>query len=550
MPIRNIHLHSDLLGDFEPNGSITYVYLFSAIALFILVIACINFMNLSTARSANRAREVGIRKVMGSQRNQLMVQFLSESFLLAVCAIVLAVGLAYFVLPAFNNVSGKQLVLPLGQPAFYGLLLVASLIIAFMAGLYPAFYLSAFRPVLVLKSNFAGSTRKGGIRSLLVVFQFVISIFLIIATIAIDRQLAYIQTKRLGFEKDQLVTVQEARTLGDNIQAFKEEVLQNTAFLAGTISGFLPVSNSWRNGDTFWKGESKPAETEIEKMVNMQLWEVDVDYFNTLQMNIKQGRGFSAEFLSDSTAIVLNEAAVRRFKMEGDPVGLKVSHFGGTRRDGTPDPAKTQTFTVIGVVQDFHYESLRNNIGPLGFLLQKSNGRVTFRFDAAHTTEVVTILEKVWHRFSPGNEFQYTFLDDDFAYMYVTEQKLGKIFTIFAGLAILIACLGLFALTAFTTEQRTKEIGIRKALGASVSSIILLLSRDLGRLILVAFVVAIPVAWFSVEQWLKDYAYKTNVGISVFALAGGITLIISLITMSYQSTKAARSNPVDSLRSE
>ena len=548
-PITDIHLHSALLGEFEPNGSITYVYLFSAVALFILVIACMNFMNLSTARSANRAREVGIRKALGSQRGQLMKQFLSESFILTLFSILLAVGIAYLFLPTFNDLSGKQLLMPFTQPVFYVLLLSASVFIAFMAGLYPAFYLSAFQPVQVLKANFVRGLKSGGIRSTLVVFQFVVSIFLIIATITIQQQLDFIQSTRLGFEKDQLVTVQEARLLGDNIQAFKQEVQRNSIFSSGTISGYLPVANSWRGGDTFWKGEARPGDTEIEKMVNMQVWDVDLDYLKTLGMNIKQGRGFSPEFPSDSTAVILNETAVRRFKIEGDPLGLKLSHFGGTRPDGSPDPDKKETFRVIGVVEDFHYESLRDNIGPVALFLRKSNGRVTFRFDAAHTAEVIPILEAQWKKFSSG-AFQYTFLDDDFANMYATEQKLGKIFTLFASLAILIACLGLFALTAFTAEQRTKEIGIRKALGATVNNIILLLSIDFGRLIIVAFVLAVPIAWYAVDQWLKTYAYKMDIGPSVFALAGGITLVIAMATMSYQSAKAARSNPVDSLRSE
>ena len=550
MPMPDIHLHSSLLGEFEPNGNINYVYLFSAIALFILVIACINFMNLSTARSANRAKEVGIRKALGSQRGQLMNQFLSESFVLTMFSIILAIGIVYLFLPSFNNLANKQLSLPFSNPAFYGLLFSAAALISFMAGMYPAFYLSAFRPVLVLKSNVTRGMKGGGIRSLLVVFQFVVSIFLIVATITIQQQLSYIQSKKLGFEKDQLVTVHETRLLGDKIQSFREEVMRNSMIVSGTISGYLPVADSWRGSDTYWKGEAVPPANEIEKLVNMQVWDVDLDYLKTLQMNVKQGRWFSSEFPSDSTAVILNETAIRRFKMEGELEGIKVTHFNGNKPDGSPDPEKVEHFHVIGMVEDFHFASMRDNIGPLAFRLRKNNGRVTFRFDPSRTADVITLLETEWNKFSPDNALQYSFLDDDFAKMYSAEQKLGNTFSLFAGLAILIACLGLFALTAFTAEQRTKEIGIRKALGATVSNIILLLSRDFGKLILVAFLISIPISWYAVAQWLKTFAYKTEVGISVFALAGIITLVIAMITMSYQSAKAARSNPVNSLRSE
>jgi putative ABC transport system permease protein len=548
--VADIHLHSSLLGEFEANGNITYVYLFSAIAIFILIIACINFMNLSTARSANRAREVGVRKVMGSLRAQLINQFLAESFMLTLFSFALALGVAYFFLPVFNTLADKQLSLPLTEIWFYGLLLAASMLVALLAGLYPAFFLSGFKPVAVLKGKLALGTKSGWVRNGLVVFQFVVSIFLIIATIAVNKQLNYMQSKKLGYQKDQLIVVKEAFLLGNNLQPFKEEVLRNASISSGTISGFLPVDGGWRSNNTFWKDEVLPDQVKIEEMVNMQQWEIDNDYLNTFQMKVKQGRGFSREFPSDSSAIVLNETAVARFKIEGDPIGKKISSFGAMREDGSPDPTKVITWNVIGVVEDFHYESLRDNIGPLGFFLRKSDGKMTFRFEAASAPQVIDLLEKTWKKLSPDSPFQYSFLDEDFGKMYSTEQRLGKIFALFAMLAIIIACLGLFALTAFTTEQRTKEIGIRKALGASINNIILLLSKDFSRLILIAFVLAIPLSWYSINQWLGSYAYKTDVGVLVYAIAGSLTLIISLATMSYQSIKAARGNPVESLRNE
>ncbi len=547
--VADIHLHSSLLAEFEPNGNITYVYLFSAIAIFILIIACINFMNLSTARSANRAREVGVRKVMGSHRSQLIIQFLVESFMLNVIGFLLALVIAYLFLPVFNTLADKELTLPFDEFWFYCLLLGASLLVAIMAGLYPAFFLSGFTPVAVLKGKLALGLKSGWVRNGLVVFQFVVSIFLIIATIAVNQQLKYMQAKQLGFERDQLVVVKEAFQLGNNLQPFKEEVLRNTSIMSGTISGYLPIGG-WRNSDTYWKDGVLPSQTNIQDMVNMQVWQIDNDYLNTFKMKLKQGRGFSKEFLSDSTAIVLNETAVARFKIEGDPIGKKVSHFGEQRPDGSPDPTKIQSWTIIGVVEDFHYESLRSNIGPLGFLLRKSDGSITFRFEAASASSVIETLEQTWKKLSPDSPFQYSFLEEDFERMYSTEQRLGKIFALFAMLAIFIACLGLFALTAFTTEQRTKEIGIRKALGASINNIVLLLSRDFSRLILIAFVLAIPLAWYSVDQWLDGYAYRTSIGVLVYLTAGSLTLFIAGATMSYQSIKAAKGNPIESLRTE
>jgi len=548
--IKDIHLHSALLGEFEANGNITYVYLFSVIAIFILVIACINFMNLSTARSASRAKEVGVRKVMGSQRMQLIRQFLMESYVLTFFSFLLGVGIAYFFLPVFNGLADKQLVLPFGHVWLYALLIVACSFVALMAGLYPAFFLSAFRPAAVLKGKIVSGARSGFIRSALVVFQFVISIFLIIATITVNQQLTFIQKKNLGFEKNQLIVVKEAFNLGNNLQPYKEEVLRNSFIVDGTVSGYVPVDGGWRNSDTFWKGEVLPAQTDIDGMVNMQIWNVDLDYLKTYEIKLKVGRAFSAAFPSDSTGVILNETAVKRFKITGDPIGEKVSHFGGNREDGSPDPDNIKSSTIIGVVEDFHFESLKNNIAPLAFFLGKSDGSITFRFEAVNTAGVISTLETTWKKLSPNNEFQYSFLNEDFGRMYSTEQRLGKIFGLFAVLAILIACLGLFALTAFTAQQRTKEIGIRKALGASINSIIVLLSKDFSRLILIAFLVAIPAAWYAIHQWLESYAYKTDVGLWVYLTAGGLTLVISMATMSFQSIKAARGNPVASLRSE
>ncbi len=548
-PLTDIHLHSDLTGEFEPNGSITYVYLLSTIAIFILAIACINFMNLSTARSSNRAKEVGVRKVMGSLRSHLVRQFLTESSLITLFSFVLALGLAYLFLPVFNSLSLKQLHLPVTSGLFYLLLLGAALFVGLLAGVYPSFFLSAFKPVNVLKGNVALGMKSGFIRSALVVFQFVISIFLIIGAFTVNRQLNYIQNKKLGFEKDQVIIIHDAYALRPKAQAFKDEVLKLSTIESGSVSGFLPVdgADSWRNDNTFWKEGNQPI---VENLVSLQNWTVDHDYIKTFGMKIKLGRGFSNEFPSDSSAVVLNEAGVLQFGLGDDPIGKKISTFDGQKPDGSPDPDKVKMWTVIGVMDNFHFSSLKSSITSLGLFLQKSDGSVSFRFKASDTQGIIKSIEKIWKELAPGQPFQYSFLDEDFGRMYSAEQRLGKIFGIFAGFAILIACLGLFALTAFTAEQRTKEIGIRKVLGASLNSIVLLLSKEFGKLIIIAFALAAPISWFAVDWWLKGYTYKVEIGIFVYLLAGLISFAIAWITMGYQSIRAATSDPVKSLRSE
>lgn len=550
MPVTDIHLHSDLKGEFEPNSSITYVYLLSTVALFILAIACINFMNLSTARSSNRAKEVGVRKVMGSLRSHLVRQFLTESTLVTLFAFMVAIGIAFLMLPLFNDLAQKQLHIPFDNSSLYLLLISAALFVGVLAGLYPSFFLSAFKPVNVLKGHVALGMKSGFIRSALVVFQFVISIFLIVGAITVNRQLTYIQNKKLGFEKDQVIIVRDAYALRPNkVETFKNEVLKNSAIQSGSISGFLPVEseNSGRNDNSFWKEGNEPT---TENLVSMQNWNVDDDYIKTFGMKIKMGRGFSNEFPSDSSTVVLNEKAVQHFELGDDPIGKKISTFRGQISDGSPDPTHTKSWTVIGVVENFHFSTMREGITSLGLFLEKSDGFVSFRINASNSQDIIRSIEKVWKGLAPDQPFQYSFLDEDFGKMYASEQRLGKIFTVFAGLAIIIACLGLFALTAFTAEQRTKEIGIRKVLGASVSSIVVLLSKEFGKLILIAFIIATPIAWFGVDWWLKSYTYKAEIGVMVYILAGAFAFVIAWTTMGYQSIRAASSDPVKSLRSE
>lgn len=544
-PLTDIHLRSDVRGELEPNGNIVYVYLLSIIAAFILIIGCINFMNLSTARSSNRAKEVGVRKVMGSMRSHLVRQFLIESTVVSFFAFIIAVFIAYLFLPLFSDLSQKQLELPFNNLFFYLILLGGCLLIGVMAGLYPSFFLSAFRPAQVLKGHLSLGMRSGAVRSSLVVFQFVISIFLIVGAICVNRQLDFIQNKKLGFEKDQVIIVHDAYALRPkNVEPFKNEVLRLGSIESGTISGYIPVENdwSWRSNNSIWKEGSEP---NADNIVGTEMWEVDYDYIETFKMNIKKGRGFSKEFPSDSEAIILNQTAATRLGIGNDAIGKRINLF-----EGDASPENIRVKTVIGVIDDFHFSSMKKNISALTLVLGKSDGSVCFRFQPDKTGQVIQSVEKIWKQLAPGQPFQYSFLDEDFANMYSAEERLGEIFSLFAGLAIIIACLGLFALTAFTAEQRTKEIGIRKVLGASVSSIVMLLSKEFGKLVLIAFVLATPVAWWAVNKWLEDYQYKVEIGWGIFVLSGIIALAIAWITMSFQSVKAASSDPVKSLRSE
>jgi putative ABC transport system permease protein len=544
MPLTSIHLHSDKTAELGVNSDVTYVYLFGAIAFFILIIACINFMNLSTARSSNRAKEVGVRKVLGSLRSHLIKQFLTESVLLTVGAFVIGIGIAALAIPFFNTLSQRQIAIPFGDPVFIAIIIAAMLVIGFLAGLYPSLFLSAFKPVNILKGKLSLGMKSGMVRSSLVVFQFVISIFLVIATITIQRQLSYIQHKKLGFRKDQVVVVQDTYVLGSQTEAFKNELVKNHIVTSGTTSGFLPVAGWGRNDSSFWPEGVQPSQ---ENLISMQNWQVDFDYLKTFDMKIKSGRDFSKDFPSDSSAIILNESAVKRFGF-ADPIGKKIVTYAW--QEGAIENNITNTYTIIGVVEDFHFESLKDNITPLGLFLGDANWTMSFRFESTDTKEVITLLEKTWKSMAPGQPFQYTFLDDAFGKMYSSEQRLGQIFGIFASLAIVIACLGLFALSAFTAEQRTKEIGIRKVLGASVSSIVMLLSREFGKLIIIAFIIAAPLSWFAVDWWLQGYTYKAHIGIVIYLLAGASAFLVAWLTMGYQSIKAATNNPVDSLRSE
>lgn len=539
IPLTKIHLYSDRPFELSPLGNIQYVYIFSAVALFILLIACINFMNLTTARSANRAKEVGIRKVLGTEKKNLITQFLTESTLMVVFSMLIALVITYFVLPLFNDVSNKTMSMnSLFSPLILPLLIALPFLVGLMAGSYPAFFLSAFKPIEVLKGKLKMGGNRGGLRSALVVFQFATSIILIIGTIVIYRQLHYIQNKNLGFNKDQVLVIDDTYVLGNNIDAFKNDVLQMPGVVSGTVSGFLPVTNSSRNDNTF----SKEPLMNANNGFNMQNWTVDYDYLPTMGIELSKGRNFSKEFGSDSLSIIINEktAQVLGFK---DPVGKNIYQ---STDPGTPP----KVFTIIGVVKNFNYESLKESIGPLAFFLGKYTSITSFKVQPGKMPGLLKSIEQKWKIMVPGMPFNYRFLDESFNEMYRAEQRVGKIAIIFSVIAILIACLGLFGLAAFIAEQRTKEIGIRKVLGASVTSLVQLLSKDFIILVLIAFVLAAPLAWYFMNQWLQDFTYRVDISWWVFLVAVGIAFFIALATISFQAIKAAIANPVKNLRTE
>jgi putative ABC transport system permease protein len=536
MPLTDIHLKSDRYPELGVNGNMQYVYIFGAVAVFVLLIACINFMNLSTARSASRAKEVGIRKVLGTERKSLISQFLIESTIMVIISLLLALLIAILVLPYFNNIAAKSLsIRNLLDPKILPFLLLLPFVVGLLAGFYPAFFLSGFQPLSVLSGRSSGGLKKSSLRSILVVFQFATSIILIIGTVVVFRQLGYIQTKNLGFNKDQVLIINTS-ALGKNATAFKNEILGLPGVRSGTMSSFLPVSNSSRNDNTF----SKEAVMNSQNSVSMQRWSIDYDYIKTLDMQIVKGRNFSKDFGSDSAAMILTETTAKLFGFD-DPIGKKVY---------TSDGAKAFPYTVIGVVKDFHFESLRQSIGPLCMLLERSTGLTSFKVDTKNIQQMVKHVEGKWKAIAPGMPFFYSFLDQDFDKMYRAEQRIGKTAISFAVLAILIACLGLFGLATYMAEQRTKEIGIRKVLGASISTLVGMLSKDFLKLVLISFCIAVPVAWWAMSKWLQDFAYRVSIGWWIFLLAGTLALLIALITVSFQAIKTAMANPVKSLRSE
>jgi putative ABC transport system permease protein len=544
-PLRKIHLISDLESEAKPNGSMRAVYIFGTIAIFIMVIACINFINLSTARSMERAREVGIRKTFGSEKSALIIQFLTESTMVSLLSLLLALGLICLLLPLFNKMADKDLsVLTFLHPLTLLLLLAFAGVVGSAAGLYPAFVLSSFKPIKVLKGKFKSTKYGMALRNGLVVFQFAISIILIICTIIVNRQMGFMLGDKLGFKKDHIIEIQQADILGESTHAFRNK-------LAG-ITGVEKVSgSSTMPGDPNFFGVTWQPVGSRQSMTGRGII-VDDQFAATLGLEMREGRFFAKSFPTDSLAVVLNEKAVAAMGLKEPVIGTRM-----TTTDGVLNPRPVDSpyiYTVIGVVKDFHFQSLHQAIVPLIF-----TSSVRFDDQAAITcvrikgddfATAIKVMERSWHQFVPQRPFHYTFLDQALAAQYKAEQTVQQVFTVFSVLAIFIACIGLFGLTAYATQQRIREISIRKVLGATQGNIIGMLSKDFLRLVTLSALVAFPLAWLGMHSWLQGFAYRVDLRWWVFILAWLISLIITMLTISIQAFRAARANPVKTLRSE
>ncbi|MDB5133013.1 MAG: yknZ 3 [Mucilaginibacter sp.] len=533
-PVTDINLYSYDIDDGLSHGDIRFIWLFGAVAGFILVIACINFINLSTAKSANRAKEVGLRKVVGSYRSSLIKQFLTESLLYSFLSFAIGMLLAWLLLPYFNTLTSKSLIIPWGEWWLIPIVFISAFIIGIVAGMYPALYLSGFKPVQVLKGTLSAGSKSSVLRNSLVVFQFTTSIILIISTLVIYNQMQYILNKKVGFDKDQVVVIQGTNTLGDkNVKSFKNELQKLASVKSASISDYLPISGAKRNGNTFYN----EGRTKLDAGIGGQFWQVDDTYLKTLGMKLLEGRNFSYD-MSDDTAgksIIINQTLAKKLNLK-NPIGKRITNG--------------YTFTVIGVVQDFNFDSMHDQIGPMVLHFSLSPSMVTVKVKSADMKSTLQAITNTWKSISPGQSIRYTFLDESFANMYADVQRMGHIFTTFAILAIIVACLGLFALSAFMAEQRSKEIGIRKVLGASVEAITTLLSLDFVKLVALAIVIASPIAWWGMNKWLQGFNYRAPISWWIFALAGVVSIVIALLTVSFQSIKAAIANPIKALKSE
>lgn len=543
-PLQKIHLISNMEGELGANGSIKAVYIFCIIAIFILSLACINFINLSTARSVERAREVGIRKTFGSERKALVWQFLIESVMVSFISVLIAFGLIVLLLPLFNQVSGKSLtVLYFLQPLNVLLIISFAIVIGLIAGLYPAFVLSSFKPILVLKGRFKSQKYGLALRNGLVVFQFAISVILIICTIMVNRQMGYMLGDKIGFKKDHVIIIERTDVLDKQSKAFKTELSK--------ISGVESVSGtSAMPGQQNFFGISYQQAGSKELITGRGIF-VDESYGKVLGLDLKEGRYFSKDFGTDTLGIMLNEKAVADLGLKEPVIGARLTSPDGflNAPDGNP-----YTYTVVGVVKDFHFQSLHQKIAPLFINYSGKFGDVsnftTLRIKGDNFKDAVASLENTWKQFVKDRPFHYTFLDQTLAKQYKGEQTTQKIFTIFSTLAIFIACIGLLGLAAYTTQQRTREISVRKVLGASVSNIVTMLSKDFLKLVLIASLIAFPVAWWGMHNWLQGFEYKTSLSWWIFAAAAIAATLIALFTISFQAVKAAFTNPVKSLRSE
>jgi putative ABC transport system permease protein len=541
-PLKSIYLHSDREDEIERTGDIAYVYLFSGIGLFILLLACLNFMNLSTARSANRAKEVGLRKVVGALRSQLIKQFLGESMILTLIAVIFSLILVFFSMPVFKSISGKDLGMdyfsnPVLLAGLFGLFVIVSLI----GGSYPAFFLSAFRPVEVIQGKLKRGAKSSVLRIALVSLQFTVSIVLIIGTLIVSQQLNYVKNRKLGYDKDHVVSFRMRNPETQRkYEAIKNDLIQHPSILDVSASTTIPLGAS---DFSVHHPVGKPEDEII--MLFAQI--VDEDFIGTYKMEIVQGRNFSKEFPTDpEEAIIINEAAVNKLGWQDIAIGKQIERFTSltTRRK----------YRIVGIVKDYHFQSLHREIQPLVLFNRApydfSYNRMSVRVKPENIQETIGFLKSKWKEFDSQYPFEYAFVDDQYDELYRAEERLGQLFGYFTALAIVIGCLGLFGLTSFAAEQRTKEIGIRKVLGASVQGVVWMLVREFTKWVLLAVLIAWPVGYLVMNSWLQNFFYRINVGFDTLILAALLALIIAIITVSYQAVKAALANPVDSLKYE
>ena len=535
-PLGRIHLHSDFEYDALAvnNSDYKYIFIYASIALFVLFIACINFINLSTARSSNRAKEVAMRKVVGANKKDIIRQFFGESLAFSFIAFGFALAFVFLFLPVFNNLSGKDLFLDVTGNIWIPVGLIG---IAFFTGLlsgsYPSLYLSSFQPGKVLKRTFTADPKSSHYRKVLVVAQFSLSIILIIGTTVIDNQIDYIRNRKLGFDKENLLYMPLVGGIRQQYEAIKNEWLRNGNIKSVTASSNLPsFGRNWATGNLDWEGR------DLSETIIMQGVDIDYDFFETFGMQMKEGREFSRDFPTDeNSGVILNETAINIMGLQS-PIGKRfsVGNWQGT---------------IVGVVQDYNFKPLHNKIEPLILVMVSRQLNFVFvRIKSQNMSDTIKFLKSEWERYNPQFSFEYGFVDTLLGNMYTNEEKVRTLFNYFTFLAIFISCLGLFGLSFYLTEKRTKEIGIRKVLGASVPKIVTMLSKEFLKWVLIANIIAWPVAYYFMDKWLQNFAYKTDIKIWIFLLSGALAFIIALLTISYQTIKAASANPADSLRYE
>ncbi|HEA30677.1 MAG TPA: ABC transporter permease [Leeuwenhoekiella sp.] len=542
-PLSDIHLHSgEIVSSITDQGDVKNLYIFGIIAAFIIILACVNFMNLATAQSVKRSKEIGIRKVLGSQRSQLIWQFLSEAILYTFIATLLAIVLGTLLLPFFNQLSAKNI--PLDAIFNINMLLLIvglSVITALLSGIYPAFYLTSFNPLMVLKGGNTTIFKRNFIRNELVVFQFVIAIALIICTLVVYSQINYTTNRNLGYDRENVLILDNAEKLGISEETFRQEVAALPKIKSATISSDMFSKSSF--GD-FYVPETTDPDEQIAKDIALNSYLVDDHFIKTLGLELLEGRRFDTNF-NDSLSVLLNETAAKQIGWK-NPIGQYIQYPGGDY----------QKFKVVGILKDYNIESLHSSIAPFALFSQSSKSYdteisyITLKLSAGNPENVINKIKTKWHEYQPDVPFEYSFLDEALNSAYAADQRTAGLFGVFTSLSIFVACLGLFGLVAFTAQQRSKEIGIRKVLGSSVTGIVKLMSLEFVKSVIIALLIASPIAWYFMHNWLQDFAYRISIEWWVFAVAGFVTLLIALITVSFQAIKAAIVNPVKSLRTE